>query len=137
MEDRRVLYNPGELEVPSQWVESVVRIREFLTNELSSADVDHEIDESLRAMRGACRKFLDTVSKNDGEIVRLSMSHGHWASWRFYPALGEMRGVFGVHIALLSVRFGIDIEDDLASITPIGEGRSITDDSIDDHQRLL
>ncbi|MGB8682457.1 MAG: hypothetical protein WCD12_06190 [Candidatus Binatus sp.] len=33
-------------------------------------------------------------------------------------ALGEMRGIFGVHIATLAAQHGLDIEDDLASILP-------------------
>jgi hypothetical protein len=36
----------------------------------------------------------------------------------FYDALGELRAVFGVHVAQLSAKFGIDIEDDLATILP-------------------
>jgi hypothetical protein len=33
-------------------------------------------------------------------------------------ALGELRGVFGIHIAKLAAEYGLDIEDDLASILP-------------------
>jgi hypothetical protein len=36
----------------------------------------------------------------------------------FIDALGELRAVFGVHVAQLSAKFGIDVEDDLASILP-------------------
>ena len=45
-------------------------------------------------------------------------SHGHWASWVFTGALGEMRGVFGVHIARLAASHGLDVEDELATIIP-------------------
>ena len=34
LEDRRVLYNPGELEVPEHCVESVLEMRRYLTQEL-------------------------------------------------------------------------------------------------------
>jgi hypothetical protein len=33
-------------------------------------------------------------------------------------AIGELRGVIGIHVAQLAVRYGLDIEDDLASILP-------------------
>jgi len=47
---------------------------------------------SLRAMRADCRKFLDRVGTRDGrDVVRYADHHGHWASWTFYSALGEMR----------------------------------------------
>jgi hypothetical protein len=36
----------------------------------------------------------------------------------FNDALGELRAVVGIHIALLSAKFGIDVEDDPASIFP-------------------
>jgi hypothetical protein len=91
-EDRRVLYSPSEIEIPDHCVQSVIRIREFLTNELASANLKGEIIESFRAMRSACRKFLNTVqAESDGRIVRFANSPGHYASWEFNQALGEMR----------------------------------------------
>ena len=36
-----------------------------------------------------------------------------------FAALGELRAVFGIHIGQLAVKYGIDIEDELASILPI------------------
>ncbi len=38
--------------------------------------------------------------------------------WVFNKALGELRGTFGIHVAMLSSKFGIDVEDDLATILP-------------------
>jgi len=35
-----------------------------------------------------------------------------------YEALGEMRGVFGVQIGMLALKYGLDVEGDLASILP-------------------
>ena len=58
LEDRRVLYVPSEMELPHHCVESVLRIREFLTAELGTLDSENEVAKSLRAMRAACRKFL-------------------------------------------------------------------------------
>jgi hypothetical protein len=36
--------------------------------------------------------------------------------WVFNQALGGLRGTFGIHVAMLSSKFGIDVEDDLATI---------------------
>jgi len=41
-----------------------------------------------------------------------------YEAWVFCGALGEMRGAFGLHIALIAVRNGLDIEGELASILP-------------------
>ena len=118
LEDRRVLYNPSYMEMPEHCIQSVVEIRAQLTQEIGDLDADAELAVTLRAMRAACRKFLDTVCPQQGEIIRFGASPGHWASWVFNGALGEMRGVFGVHLAILAAKFGLPVENDLAAIIP-------------------
>ncbi len=44
--------------------------------------------------------------------------HNHWASWVFNDALGQMRGVFGIYIAMIAAKYGLDVEGELASILP-------------------
>lgn len=117
LEDRRVLFSPSEMEVPDHCVQSVLEIRHFLTSELGHLDTSSELAQSLRGMRAASRKFLDEVGK-DKDVVRYGGHKGHWASWVFNGALGEMRGVFGLHIAKVAAQYGLDIEDDLAKILP-------------------
>ena len=118
LEDRRVLYSPSQMEVPSHCVESVLRIRESLTSELGKLDAASDIAASLRAMRAACRKFLTTVDADDRAPIVYGAQRGHYASWIFNGAVGELRGVFGVHIALLATKHGLDVEDELATIIP-------------------
>jgi hypothetical protein len=118
LEDRRVLYIPSEMEVPHYCVESIIRIREFLTDELGKLHSNNELAQNLRAMRSACRKFLNTVQADD-HIVQFGAHHDHFASWIFNGAVGELRGTFGIHIACIAASHGLDIEDDLASILPI------------------
>ena len=36
----------------------------------------------------------------------------------FNQALGELRGVFGIHIGMIAAKYGLDVEDELASILP-------------------
>jgi hypothetical protein len=118
LEDRRVLYVPSEMEVPSHGVHSVLRIREFLTSELGRLNGNGQLVQSLRAMRAACRKFLAAVGPEDGPIVRHGFDHGHYASCEFNQALGELRGVFGIYIAILAATHGLDVEQGLAVIVP-------------------
>jgi hypothetical protein len=120
LEDRRVLYAPDEMEVPAHCVHSVLDIRRFLTVELGKLDNGAELAASLRAMRAACRKFLERVGVDgdDRAVFYYANRPGHWASWTFYGALGEMRGTFGVHLARMAAEFKIDIEDSLAAILP-------------------
>ena len=69
-------------------------------------------------MRAASRKFLDAVDC-DQRIIEFGAHHGHYASWEFNGAVGELRGVFGIHLAQVAARYGLDIEDELASILPV------------------
>ena len=118
LEDRRVLYSSSEMEVPHYCVTSVLQIREFLTSKIGKLRKDAELARSLRAMRAACRKFLDKTESRNGDIIRFGASQGHWASWEFNGAVGELRGIFGVHLAKIAVTYGADIEKDLATILP-------------------
>lgn len=118
LEDRRVLYVPSEVEIPHHCVESVLQIREFLTHELGGLTSDGQLSRSLAAMRAVCRKFLQTVQQDDNRIVRFGADRSHYASWVFIGALGELRGVFGLHIAAIAAAFGLDVESDLSAILP-------------------
>jgi len=123
LEDRRVLYNPSELELPEHCVQSIIEVRHFLTTELSQLDAESQLGSSLRAMRSACRKFLDQVQAEEPDrIVHFVRHRGHSASWHFMSALGELRGVFGLHVAKVAIAYGLAVEEELASILP-GEGR--------------
>jgi hypothetical protein len=118
LEDRRVLYEPSSVEVPSHCVQSVLQLREFLTDEIGRSSNSVELREHLRAMRAACRKFLTRVDGADREIIPFANSPGHWAGWVFNDALGQMRGVFGVHVAQVAAKYGLDVEAGLDSILP-------------------
>ncbi len=83
----------------------MLQIREFLTQEISRLDHGDELSDSLRAMRAACGKFLDTVHDPEDRIVRYGGHLNHWASWIFNAALGELSGVFGIHIGKIH-RYG-------------------------------
>lgn len=117
LEDRRVLYNPSSVEVPEHCARSVIEIRHLLSDELGKVDNGTNIAKSLRAMRVACHKFLDSVGA-DERIIRFGADPGHFASWEFISAIGQLRGVFGVHLAQIAAQYGLDIEGELASIIP-------------------
>lgn len=125
LEDRRVLYVPHHLEVLHQVDESVLQIRNELTKTLQALPEDSQTNGPVRTMRSACRRFLQEPHP---VFCNLPGAKGGEMGWRtqnreegtpgFFVALGELRSVFGVNIALLSVCYGIDLEDDLAAILP-------------------
>jgi hypothetical protein len=119
LEDKRVLFNPSNLEFPDQCVGSVVEIRRLLNDSLSDVDRQAPIGLAIRAMRDACRTFLDRTNV-------LARDHGHMGfqqlppseQWRLATALAELRAVFGVHLAQLSATYQIDVEEQLVAIFP-------------------
>lgn len=130
LEDRRVLFNPGELESPGHCVESVIEIRRTLTEELANLDGAYQpLAATLTGMRAACRKFLDTAhAVNDHGFLWTPNHHNGTPGWRFDTALGELRGVIGVHLAQLAAHYKLDIEDDLAAIIPTPDDDTPDDD---------
>lgn len=118
LEDRRVLYNPAELETPHHCIESVCIIREYLTSEMQQLDNNSNLFLYIKAMRIACRKFLNRFSSKDERFIDEARYNGNFSNWVFGSALGEMRGTFGNMISQIAAAYGVDLEDDLATIIP-------------------
>ena len=112
LEDRRALYNPYNIETPMFVDQSLFEIRKELTDTLQRIGDNPNISPHLRAMRAACRKYLNEVSNQ-------SRPRFHYREFETFAALGELRALFGIHVAQLAVKYGIDIEEELASILPI------------------
>jgi len=112
LEDRRTLYNPYNIETPMFVDQSLIEIRKELTSTLQRIGDNPDISPHLRAMRAACRKYLNEV----GDQTRPRFSY---RDFEVFASLGELRTIFGIHIAQLAVKYGIDIEQELASILPM------------------
>ena len=127
LEDKRVLFNPSEMESPSYCVKSTIQIREYLTSEMQNMNTDSKLFEFTKAMRIAARKFIDRMEsecRRNKDFMYNARCFDHWASWTFASALGEMRGTFGNMIVQIASAYGLDVEDDLASILPDSEQNS-------------
>ena len=114
LEDRRVLYNPFQLETESQVERSIDQIREECTKVLQTLPASAAAGEPIRAIRAACRRFRDERYEEfphfDGEWQRRHGLPG------FFLALGAFRALVGHQVALLAGRHNLDVEGDLASI---------------------
>ena len=110
LEDRRALYHPYDMEVGDYVVESILQIRERLTDDLGEISKSSILGESLTAMRSACRKFLDDTQKK--------RSRRHWIGPPFINSLGELRALFGIHVARLACAYDLEVGNELISILP-------------------
>jgi hypothetical protein len=119
LEDRRVLYNHWWHEDIEACIRSVQQIRQFLTDELMRLDSGSNLIHSLRAMRAACRRFVDVrFSEQDMITLRAHAGPQFDDGAKLGAGLGELRQTFGYHVALIAVQYEIDVDADLASILP-------------------
>ena len=110
LEERRVLFNPYHLEVPIWVSESIIEIRARITDLIPEFDENSEVVEILKTMRSACRRYLDRTFK---------LQSKRYMNDLLVQNLIEMRSVFGICIAKLSMMYGINIEEELADIIPL------------------
>jgi hypothetical protein len=116
LEDRRALYTDLERQIPEFCVTSILEIRrDILTAEITKLDTDNELAKNLRAMRAACRRFLTKVESSP------ATNPGERPYWVTDGTLGELRSILGLHIAIIAVKYGLDLEDELASILPASD----------------
>lgn len=137
LEDRRVLYSPFFQEDPGQCFLSVIEIRAFLTELLGEGGIGLELTDAARAIRAACRRFLLEATQSSSPIgrplVKLHIDSNTKKTTivrdlrndpppldaeTFYRALGTFRAFVGSQVAQICVRYGVDLEPELASIIP-------------------
>lgn len=118
LESRRILYDPYEYEILQPCLVSITEIKNYLTNELQQIGEKSELNAYVRAMRTACNKFLSTCP-DDEHFRYYACRPNNLYHWIFISSIGELRGVFGVMIGQMSKAYGLDVEDQLASIIPL------------------
>jgi hypothetical protein len=73
--------------------------------------MDSLLRETLRAMRAVCRKFLD-------ENQSPSAGYGWPYEAQLLSTLGEMRALFGIHIARIACAYDLEVDTCLEGILP-------------------
>jgi hypothetical protein len=112
LEDRRALFMPYDLEVGMYVVDSIQEIRKRLSKDLEKISRSSILGESISAMRASCRKFL-TETQGDPK------GRHHWRmEGQIWQALGELRAIFGIHIARIACAYNLEVEQQLERILP-------------------
>ena len=112
IEDRRALYMPYNMEVGPYVMDSIIEIRQRLTDDLEKISRSSVLGESIAAMRASFRKFLTEI-QDDPKRVRHWRMEGH-----IWQALGELRAICGLHIARIACAYDLEIEEQLIPILP-------------------
>ncbi|WP_339430052.1 DUF6650 family protein [Pseudomonas taetrolens] len=113
LENKRVLFNPANMEDANHCALSILDIRSEITKALQALPASSALSSSLRRMRKSCLEFSNKL--------------GHPNFLSFDPPvqvsilereLFKLREKFGISVAEISVAYGVDIDDGLASIIP-------------------
>lgn len=112
LEDRRALFMPYNMEVDSYVVDSILEIRQRLTEDLEKISRSSFLGESISAMRASCRKYLTETQDGPRRMHHWRME-GH-----IWQALGELRAIFGIHIARIACAYDLEVEEQLEPILP-------------------
>lgn len=118
LEDRRVLFGDRHIEDEGHCIASVLEIRTFLTEQITNAKPGNDLASSLRAMRAACRKFLDLGGPHGRHFNR---SNNPYEADGFSLALGDLRTAIGYQVAIVLTQYPMEIEPELASILPAAD----------------
>jgi len=115
LEDRRVLYYPNEREGADYCRQSVEEIRKELTRSLKSftSAKGAAVVKQVQKFRRACRAFCDVIGRpgfdrEDPVIQRSVLSQ----------EISRLKKVAGPTVGQLSIAYGVDVDDELASIIP-------------------
>lgn len=115
LEDHRLLFGSRHIEDGSQCAASAFEIRRLLTDEINAAKSGKTVEQALKAMRAACRKFVDAGGPEGENFYHRPMAYSADA---FGLALGDLRTAVGVQLALIATKFDLAIGDELAQILP-------------------
>jgi hypothetical protein len=113
LEDKRVLYRPHEMEGAHYCLRSVEDIRNTLTGALQQVDPQSHVGKQFAKIRRACREFCDIIGSPAFDRSLRPMQQSLLSR-----ELTKLRKTVGGAVAAIVIAYGLDVEDDLASIIP-------------------
>jgi hypothetical protein len=109
--EQRALWDPYDIAIGSFVTQSILDMRERLRRELRGLSTNSVLQEGLRAMQAACRMFLE-----ENESPRSGYGPPYEA--QLHSTLGELRALFGVHIARIACAYDLEVDAHLEGILP-------------------
>ncbi len=109
--EQRALWDPYDIAIGSFVTQSVLDVRERLRRELRGLPANSVLQEGLRAMQAACRMFLD-------ENQSPRSGYGSPYEAQLHSTLGELRALFGIHIARIACAYDLEVDSHLVGILP-------------------
>jgi hypothetical protein len=120
LEDRRLFHivddkayevRSGHLRRPQYVTDSVLKVRDEITECMKSMEFPKRTQDSLEQMRRACRTYLASPS-----IGAAGRQMGRGGRMSISEAVGRFRTAMGIEIAKLCADYAIDVEEELTPL---------------------
>jgi hypothetical protein len=105
------LWDPYDIAISPFATQSIVDLRGQLRSDLDDLSNGSVLHEALRAMHAACRHFLE-------ENQSPRSGYGPPYEAQLHSTLGELRALFGIHIARIACAYGLELDPRLEGILP-------------------
>lgn len=118
LEDRRVLYRPYEMEGAQHCLASVNDMRGSLTSAAQRLTSEGPLLRQVQKLRRACRDFCDIIGSTKFGEAPLPVQQS-----LLNRELSKLRKTAGSVVGAIAVSYGLNVEDELASIIPFNNLR--------------
>jgi hypothetical protein len=104
--EQRALWDPYDVSIGTLVAQSIVDLRAQLRSDLDGLPTDSVLHEGLCAMHAACRMFLE-------ENQSPRSGYGPPYEAQLHSTLGELRALFGVHLARIACAYDLEVDSHL------------------------
>lgn len=109
--EQRVLSDPYDAAIGSFVVQSIIDLRGRLRSEIEELPTYPVLQEGLRVMHAVCRRFLE-------ENQSPRSGYGPPYEAQLHSTLGELRALFGIHVARIACAYDLEVASQLVGILP-------------------
>lgn len=114
LEDRRMLWVDMSYEYPDHCLASAKQTRDALTDQINSPAISDDLASMLKQIRKLFADFMTTAPR----AAAHGQMFGPLSAEPFSVALGSLRAAVGDRLATLVAAYGLDVDEDLATIIP-------------------
>jgi hypothetical protein len=109
--EQQALWDPYDVAISAFVTQFIVDLRGQLRSDLDGLADNSVLWEGLQAMHAACRKFLE-------ENQSPRSGYGPPYEAQLHSSLGELRALFGIHIARIACAYDLQVDTHLEGILP-------------------
>jgi hypothetical protein len=109
--EQQALWDPYDVAIGTFVAQSIADLRGQLRSDLDDLATNSVLQEGLQAMHAACRMFLE-------ENQSPRSGYGPPYEAQLHSTLGELRALFGIHIARIACAYDLDVDTRLGGILP-------------------